>query len=48
MDALRLLKDDHTKVKKLLEELDGTTERAEKTRTEGFDRLKHELRSARR
>ena len=43
MDALRLLKDDHTKVKKMLEELDGTTERAEKTRTEGFDRLKHEL-----
>ena len=43
MDALQLLKDDHKKVKKLLEELDGTTERAEKTRTELFDRLKHEL-----
>ena len=27
----------------MLEELDGTTERAEKTRTEGFERLKHEL-----
>jgi hypothetical protein len=37
------LKDDHAKVKKMLEELDGTTERAEKTRTEIFGRLKHEL-----
>jgi hemerythrin superfamily protein len=43
MDALRLLKDDHDKVKKLLTDLDATTERAEKTRTEGFDRLKAEL-----
>ena len=43
MDALRLLKDDHTKVKKMLEELDGTTERAEKTRTEVLRPLKHEL-----
>jgi hemerythrin-like domain-containing protein len=43
MDALQLLKDDHTKVKKMLEELDGTTERAEKTRTEIFGRLKHDL-----
>jgi hemerythrin superfamily protein len=43
MDALRLLEEDHKKVKKMLEELDGTTERAEKTRTETFERLKHEL-----
>jgi hemerythrin-like domain-containing protein len=43
MDALQLLKDDHAKVKKMLEELDGTTERAEKTRTEIFERLKHDL-----
>ena len=31
MDALKLLKDDHTKVKKMMAELDSTTERAEKT-----------------
>ncbi|MEO8424310.1 MAG: hemerythrin domain-containing protein [Actinomycetota bacterium] len=43
MDALQLLKDDHKKVKKMLEDLDGTTERAEKTRTEIFARLKHDL-----
>ena len=43
MDALRMLKDDHDKVKKMLEALDGTTERAEKTRTEGFERLVHDL-----
>jgi len=39
MDALKLLKDDHTEVKKLLKELDETTERAEKTRAEGFAKL---------
>ena len=43
MDALQLLKDDHARVKKLLEELDATTERAEKTRTEGLAKLKQEL-----
>ena len=43
MDALELLKVDHQKVKRMLEELDATTERAEKTRTEMFERLKHDL-----
>ena len=43
MDALQLLKGDHQKVKRMLEELDATTERAEKTRTETFERLKHDL-----
>jgi hypothetical protein len=43
VDALKLLKDDHDKVKKMLNELDGTTERAEKTRTEGLEKLKSEL-----
>ena len=43
MDALKLLKDDHDRVKKMLEEIDSTTERAEKTRTEGLAKLKQEL-----
>jgi hypothetical protein len=43
VDALQLLKGDHQKVKHMLEELDATTERAEKTRTETFERLKHDL-----
>jgi hemerythrin-like domain-containing protein len=43
VDALQLLKGDHEKVKRMLEELDATTERAEKTRTETFERLKHDL-----
>jgi hemerythrin-like domain-containing protein len=43
VDALQLLKGDHQTVKRLLEELDATTERAEKTRTETFERLKHDL-----
>lgn len=43
MDALQLLKGDHEKVKRMLDELDATTERAEKTRTETFERLKHDL-----
>jgi hemerythrin superfamily protein len=43
MDALTLLKRDHDKVKKLLQELEQTTERATKTRTELFGRLKSEL-----
>src|SRR5215217_7790300 len=43
VDALRLLKDDHERVKKMLEEIDSTTERAEKTRTEGLAKLKQEL-----
>ena len=33
MDAIDLLKTDHDKVKRLLSELESTTERAVKTRT---------------
>lgn len=43
MNALQMLKEDHDMVKKIMAELDGTTERAEKTRSEGFMRLKSEL-----
>ena len=43
MDALKLLKQDHDKVKKLLSELDDTTERAVKTRPQLFERIKREL-----
>ncbi len=43
MDALSLLKEDHDRVRKMLEEGEQTTERAEKTRTELFARLKSEL-----
>ena len=43
MDALKLLKDDHDKVKGMLEKLEKTTERAEVTRTEGLQSLKREL-----
>jgi hypothetical protein len=43
MDALTLLKNDHEMVKKMLAEGEETTERAEKTRTELFARLKGEL-----
>jgi len=43
MDALRLLKADHDKVKDLLSELDDTTERAVKTRPELFEKVKREL-----
>jgi hemerythrin-like domain-containing protein len=43
MDALSLLKEDHHKVKKMLEELESTTERGVKTREELFTKLKHEL-----
>jgi Hemerythrin HHE cation binding domain len=43
MDALELLKTDHDKVKKMMEELDSTTERAVKTRDEGFSKLRGEL-----
>ncbi len=34
MDAISLLKEDHDKVKKLMDELEQTTERGVKTRTE--------------
>jgi hemerythrin-like domain-containing protein len=43
MDALSLLKEDHGKVKKLLAELEKTTERGVKTRTELFATIKGEL-----
>ena len=43
MDALTLLRNDHDKVKALLRELEPTTERAEKTRTELFGKIKTEL-----
>jgi len=43
MDALTLLRRDHDKVKAILRELEPTTERATKTRTELFDRLHSEL-----
>ena len=43
MDALQLLKDDHEKVKKLLEQGESTTERGEKTRTELLAKLTDEL-----
>jgi hemerythrin HHE cation binding domain-containing protein len=43
MDAIRLLKADHDKVKKLLTELESTTERGVKTRQELFSTIKGEL-----
>ena len=43
MNPFTLLKDDHETFKKMLSELDATTDRAEKTRTQIFDRLKREL-----
>jgi hemerythrin-like domain-containing protein len=43
MDAIALLKEDHDKVKRLLEEGDSTTERGVKTRTQLFDKIKQEL-----
>jgi hypothetical protein len=43
MDALTLLKQDHDRVKKMLAEGEDTTERAEKTRAELFERLKGDL-----
>ena len=43
MDALQLLKDDHDKMKKMLEEGESTTERAEKTRTELLGKILQEL-----
>ena len=43
MDAISLLKADHDVVKSLLSELESTTERGVKTRTELFARIKDEL-----
>jgi hemerythrin superfamily protein len=43
MDAISMLKADHDKVKKLLDELETTTERGVKTRAELFSTIKGEL-----
>jgi hemerythrin-like domain-containing protein len=43
MDAIAMLKADHDKVKKLLTELESTTERGVKTREELFATIKGEL-----
>lgn len=43
MDALTLLKKDHDEVRKMLKDLDATTERAVKTRQDLFGRLKFSL-----
>jgi hemerythrin superfamily protein len=43
MNAFQLLKEDHQKVSGIFQQLEPTTERAEKTRTELFARLKGEL-----
>lgn len=43
MDAIALLKADHNKVKRLLNELETTTERGEKIRAELFSTIKGEL-----
>jgi iron-sulfur cluster repair protein YtfE (RIC family) len=43
MDALSLLKEDHDKVKKMLKDLDSTTERGVKTREQLFNKIKQEL-----
>jgi len=43
MDAIKLLKADHDKVKKLLAELESTTDRGVKTRQELFATIKGEL-----
>jgi hypothetical protein len=43
MDAIALLTADHAKVKKLLAELESTTERGVKTRSELFATIKGEL-----
>jgi hypothetical protein len=43
MDAMSLLKEDHEKVKKILAELESTTERGVKTREALFTKVKQEL-----
>ena len=43
MDALKLLELDHEKVKKILSDLDSTTERGVKTREELFTKVRQEL-----
>jgi hemerythrin superfamily protein len=43
MDAIALLKEDHEKVKKLMDDLEKTTERGVKSRSELFSKLVTEL-----
>ena len=43
MDALKMLEDDHKTVKKILDDLESTTERGVKTRDELFTRFKKEM-----
>jgi hypothetical protein len=43
MDAVKLLEEDHKKVKKIMEDIDATTERGVKTREELFAKVKREL-----
>jgi len=43
MDAIELLKQDHRKVKKLLEEGEDTTERAVKTRSKLYQEIRTEM-----
>jgi hemerythrin-like domain-containing protein len=43
MNAITMLTEDHRAVKKLLDELETTTERGVKTRTELYDRIKQML-----
>jgi hemerythrin superfamily protein len=43
MNAFQLLKEDHKKVSGIFEQLEPTTERAQKTREELFGKLKQEL-----
>ena len=43
MNAVQLLKEDHQKVSGIFQQLEPTTERAEKTRTELFAKLNEEL-----
>jgi len=43
LDAIALLKADHDKVKKMLADGEETTERAEVTRTELFEKIKAEM-----
>jgi len=43
VEAIKLLKQDHDEVKKIMEKLDSTTERGVKTREELFTKLKNEM-----
>jgi len=43
MDVIKLLKEDHKKIKKMLDELESTTERAANTRAQLFAKIQSEL-----